>query len=117
VILAGSLLSAASCCALVAYALAGGRSPATVAVLFVPVNLGLGLRGPPGFMAAIAAAKGDDSRAAALVILAILLTTALGTVAAAPWVAGGLLPLALVAATISVASPAILLTAARSSRP
>ena len=117
VILAGSLLSAASCCALVAYALAGGRSPATVAVLFVPVNLGLGLRGPPGFMAAVAAAKGDDSRAAALVILAILLTTALGTVAAAPWVAGGLLPLALVAATISVASPAILLTAARSSRP
>ncbi|AEG91719.1 MFS transporter [Ramlibacter tataouinensis] len=108
VVLAGSLLSAAGCCALLAYALAGGRDALAVALLFIPVNLGLGLRGPPGFLLAIVAAQGDDSRAAALVVLATLLTTALGTVAVAPWIARGLVPLAAVAAAISLASVAVL---------
>lgn len=103
-IVAGSAVSAAGCCALLLYAAAGGRSPLAMALLFVPVNLGLGLRGPPGFYQAMAAAGGDDSRAAALVILAVLLTTAVGTALAAPWVATGLLPLSAIAAAISVAS-------------
>lgn len=103
-IMAGSLLSAAGCCAILAYAIAGGRQPLVVALLFIAVNLGLGLRGPPGFYQAIASAGGDDSRASALVILAILLTTAAGTALAAPWVAVSLLPLAAIAAAISVAS-------------
>ena len=101
---AGTLVSAAGCCALLAYAAADGRSPFVMALLFVPVNLGLGLRGPPGFYQAIAAAGGDDSRAAAMVALAILLTTAAGTALAAPWVATGLLPLSAIATGISVAS-------------
>lgn len=101
----GSTLSAAGCCVLLAYAALGGGSPLAMALLFIPVNLGLGLRGPPGFYQAIAAAGGDDSRAAALVILAILLVTAAGTALAAPWVASGLLPLAAIAAAISVTSP------------
>ena len=103
-ILTGPIVSAAGCCALLVYAAADGRSPFVMALLFVPVNLGLGLRGPPGFYQAIAAAGGDDSRAGALVVLAVLLTTAAGTALAAPWVSTGLMPLAMIATTISVAS-------------
>jgi MFS transporter, DHA1 family, multidrug resistance protein len=109
VVLAGSLVSATGCLALLLYALAGGREPLVVALLFVPVNLGLGLRGPPGFLRAILAAQGDDSRAAALVILAILLTTAIGTVLVAPWIHLGLVPPALAATLLSGGSVAVLL--------
>jgi MFS family permease len=104
IILFGSALSALGALALLAYALAGGSSPLAMALLFVPVNMGLGLRGPPGFFQAIVAGGDDNARAAALVILFILLITAGGTVLVAPWIAAGLLPLALVAASISSAS-------------
>lgn len=105
----GSLLSAAGIAAILAYALAGGKDPVLVASLFVPVNLGLGLRAPPGSYQAIAAAEGDDARAAALMILAVLLVTAAGTVGVAPWIEGGLVPLALAALAISLASVVVLL--------
>ena len=65
VILAGSALSAAGAWALFLYGAAGGGSPLAMAALFVPVNLGFGIRGPAGFYQAIVAADGDDSRAAA----------------------------------------------------
>jgi MFS transporter, DHA1 family, multidrug resistance protein len=110
VILAGSAVSAAGTWLLLAYGVAGGRTPLVMAALFVPVNLGFGLRGPAGFFQAIVAAGGDDSRAAAGVILAILLVAAGGTVAVAPWIATGLLPLALAAATLSTASVVMLFT-------
>ncbi|HWK15630.1 MAG TPA: MFS transporter [Rhizobiaceae bacterium] len=98
----GTLVAAAGTLLLLAYALAGGTTPLAVAALFVPVNVGLGLRGPAGFHCAILAARGDDARGAALVIVAILLTTALGTAAVAPFIAQGLLPL-----TIGAAAPAV----------
>jgi MFS family permease len=103
-ILIGSALSAAGALALLAYALAGGTWPTMLAILFVPVNLGLGLRGPPGFMQAVLAAHGDDARGSALVILFILLVTAGGTAAAAPFIMSGLPALAGFATAISVAS-------------
>jgi MFS family permease len=108
-ILLGSVLSAAGALGILGYALAGGAWPLMLAVLFVPVNLGLGLRGPPGFMQAVIAAHGDDARGAALVILFILLTAAGGTAAAAPFIMAGLPALAGFAATISVASVLCLL--------
>ena len=108
VVMAGSVLSAAGTLAILAYALSGHNDPRALALLFVPVNLGLGLRGPAGFFQAILAARGDDARGAALVILGILLTTALGTAGVAPWIAEGLLPLAAVAAVISLASVGVL---------
>lgn len=108
-ILLGSLLSAAGALGILFHALAGGGWPPMLAILFVPVNLGLGLRGPPGFMAAVLAAHGDDSRGAALVILFILLTAAGGTAAAAPFITHGLAPLAGFAAAISAASVLCLL--------
>ena len=108
-ILIGSALSAACALGLLAYALAGRGAPLMLAILFVPVNLGLGLRGPPGFMRAILAAHGDDARGAALVILFILLTAAAGTAAAAPFITEGLAPLAAFAAAISAGSVLCLL--------
>jgi MFS family permease len=103
VIFWGSLMSAAGLLVMFAYALSGGNQPLMLAFLFVPVNLGLGFRGPPGFFHAVLASHGDDARGAALVILAILLTTAAGTTAVAPLITEGLLALSAAAAAISVA--------------
>lgn len=109
VILGGSLVSAAGCVAILVHALAGGTSAAVVTALWVAVNGGFGLRGPAGFLRAIVAAGGDDSRAAALVILAILSSTALGTVVVAPWITLGLVPVAAVASALSLGSVAVLI--------
>ena len=103
-ILFGTFLSASGLLALVAYGLIGGTDPLALAILFVPVNLGLGLRGPPGFFRAILASNGDDARGAALVLVAILMTTATGTAVAAPFVTLGIAPLAGIAATVSCGS-------------
>ena len=108
-ILAGSVLSALGLAGLLAYGLSGGRTPLAIAALFVPVNLGLGFRGPPGFFRAVVASEGDDARGAALVILFILGTTAIGTAIAAPYVTLGLAPLAGIAAAVSCLSAALLL--------
>lgn len=113
VILAGSALSALGAGSILGYALAGGDSTLVVAGLFVPMNLGLGIRGPPGFLQAVVASNGDDARGAALVILAIFVTTALGTTLSAPWIEYGLAPLATIAATISFASVVLLLARQR----
>jgi uncharacterized membrane protein YoaK (UPF0700 family) len=68
--------------------------------LFFPMNIGLGLRGPPGFFQAIRAGGGDDERAASLTILAIMAVSAVGTALLAPFIRHGLAALA-AAATIS----------------
>lgn len=103
-ILFGSALSAAGLVGIFVYGLAGGAAPLVLAGLFVPVNVGLGFRGPPGFYRAILAAEGDDARGAAMVLVAILVVTALGTAAAAPFVTLGIAPLAAIAAALSCAS-------------
>ena len=116
-IMAGSALSAAGAAGILVYALAGGVDPLVITALFVPVNLGLGLRGPPGFFRAVLASHGDDARGAALVILAILLAAAGGTAIAAPFITLGLVPLALVAAAISAVSVLLLLVMPRLALP
>jgi hypothetical protein len=107
-ILSGTALSALGLLGLFAYGAAGGTETLAVTALFVPVNLGLGLRGPPGFFRAILASDGDDARGAALVILFILATTATGTAIAAPLVTAGIAPLAGVAAAVSCLSVLLL---------
>ncbi|BCH33858.1 MFS transporter [Mesorhizobium sp. L-8-10] len=103
----GTLLSAAGAVAMLAYALAGGDDTLVVTALFIPFNTGLGLRGPPGFHLAVVAARGDDARGAALVVVAILVTTAVGTAAVAPFITAGLMPLAMGAAVLALASVAL----------
>lgn len=108
-ILTGSVLSALGLLGLAVYGASGGTGTLVITAVFVPVNLGLGLRGPPGFFRAIIASNGDDARGAALMILAILATTAIGTAIAAPFVTAGIAPLAMVAAGFSCLSVLLLL--------
>jgi len=99
-IMFGTALAAAGAAAMLIYGLMGGVAPLVITALFVPINTGLGLRGPPGFFRAIVASHGDDARGSALVILAIMIATAAGTAAVAPFIEGGLVPVALAALTM-----------------
>ena len=105
-IVGGTAVAAVAALAILAYALSGGRNPSALIPPWIVWNLGFGLRGPPGFLQAVIAARGDDSRGSALVILAILLTAALGAALAAPYVASGLTGAAAVAAAIEVGAVA-----------
>lgn len=90
----GTWFAAAGALGQFAYALSGGTSALVITVLFVPVNSGLGLRGPPGFFRAILASHGDDARGSALVILFVLASAALGTASVSPWIEHGTVPVA-----------------------
>jgi hypothetical protein len=105
----GTALALAASLAILAYALPGGRDPMVVVALFVPMNLGLGLRGPPGFLRAIVAARGDDARGAALVFLATMLVSTAGTALLAPFITTGLPALAGAAAAVHAAALIFLL--------
>jgi MFS family permease len=109
----GTLTSTAGGVAIALYALAGGTGTFAIAAPWVLVNVGLGLRGPPGFHRAIVAAGGDDARGSALVILGVLGTTAAGTAAVAPMIEAGLLPLATAAAACHLAALACLVALPR----
>ena len=95
VIWMGSSLMAASALFIVIFALMDSRQMIVLAVLFVPMNLGLGLRGPPGFFQALVSAGENDARGGAMVIVLVLALVALGTALVAPWIIIGPLPLAL----------------------
>lgn len=111
-ILTGTLLAAFGAVGIFAYGLAGGTRIAVVILLFLFVNLGLGVRGPPGFHAAIVAAE-DDARGAALVMVAILLTTALGTAAVAPFIRHGLVAIGAGGALLACAAVGVLVVGGR----
>ncbi|MBT6586477.1 MAG: MFS transporter [Gammaproteobacteria bacterium] len=101
----GSGLSAIGSVAILIYALVTlNREPAMLWILFAIVNLGLGVRGPPGFYQAIIASGDNDARGAALVILLVFATTSIGTALLAPFITLGLLPLAATAAVVSVSA-------------
>ena len=105
----GSGLAATGSVAILIYALVTpNREPAMLWILFAFVNLGLGIRGPPGFYQAIIASGDNDARGAALVILLVFATTSIGTALLAPFITLGLLPLASTAATVSVSALVVL---------
>jgi predicted MFS family arabinose efflux permease len=104
----GTMLAAVGSAGQLAYALAGGVETLVITALFMPVNIGLGLRGPPGFYRAVLASRGDDARGSALVVLGILGTSAAGTTFAAPLIEEGTVPLASVALAIHLAAAASL---------
>lgn len=89
----GTLTAALGAIGLLAFALAGGGNIRSVTALFLLLNTGVALRGPPGFHRAIIASR-DDARGAALTAMAILLTVSGGTALIAPFIAHGLVPLA-----------------------
>jgi predicted MFS family arabinose efflux permease len=107
-IASGTALATAGAAAMLAYALAGGTSALAVTALFVPVGIGLGLRGPPGFYRAVLASRGDDARGSAIVILATMAATAGGTAIVATFIERGLVPLAAATFVLEVAALACL---------
>ncbi len=107
-IVGGTAVAATAALAILAYALLGGRNPSALIPPWIVWNLGFGLHGPPGFLQAVIAARGDDAPGAALVVLATLLTAALGAAVTAPFVATGLTGVAAVAAAIEGAALATL---------
>lgn len=100
----GTILAAAGATCQLAYALMGGSQPWVITTLFLPVNIGLGVRGQGGFYRAIMAAQGDDARASALVMLAIFGVASGGTAIAALWIERGMIPLAAIACAIHLAA-------------
>jgi len=109
-ILFGSFLTAFGCLAILFFSIFGNGDPRWLWLLFAPVNLGLGLRGPPGFYQAVVAAGDNDSRGAALLILFILGIAALGTALVAPFISQGLIVLGIATSVIACSSVLIFLT-------
>lgn len=109
VILTGTGMAALSALALLAYGLTGGTNTLMLPLLFTPMAIGLGLRGPIGFYRGILASGANNARGSALIVFFIFMITTLGTVIAAPIIAAGLAALAFVATAIHLLSVVLLL--------
>ena len=107
VIWAGTILALLGATVLLGYALSGINNPAHLKGLFWVLNVGLGVRGGPGFVRALSAADGDDDRASALLIFFITAVAAGGTALVAPFITVGLV--ALTAAVFVIVLPSLLL--------
>jgi DHA1 family bicyclomycin/chloramphenicol resistance-like MFS transporter len=101
-ILAGTSLTAFGCVGIFCLGFISNPPIAVLWLLFICVNSGLGIRGPAGFFNALHAAGENESRGSALIILLIMATTALGTIAVAPFVEEGLIEVGALATCIAV---------------
>lgn len=108
-LLLGTVLSWISSVLLVVYSIFGNNDPNWILVIFPLMNLGLGLRGPTGFLKGIIAANGDDNRGASLIFLSIITITAGGTALIAPFLHFGLISLSLFVAGLHAAACLLLL--------
>lgn len=103
-ILLGSSISAFGCIGIFFLGLYATPPIPVLWLLFVFVNLGLGIRGPVGFFKALQASGDNESRGSALVVLFIMLTAALGTAAVAPFVEDGLMEVGALAGSVAILS-------------
>lgn len=101
-ILAGTSLTAFGCLGMFCLGFISNPPIAALWLLFIFVNSGLGIRGPAGFFNALHAAGENESRGSALIILFIMATTALVTIAVAPFVEEGLMEVGALAACIAL---------------
>jgi len=90
------------------YACLGGTNTLVYMLFFIPVNAGLGIRGPVGFHQAVVCAKGNESRGAAVILLATFSAAAVGTALAAPFVAESMIVLAAISFSLLLASALLL---------
>jgi MFS family permease len=101
-IMAGTSLTAFGCLGIFCLGFIGNPPVAALWLLFIFVNSGLGIRSPAGFFNALHAAGENESRGSALIILFIMSTTALGTIAVAPFVEQGLMEVGALASGIAM---------------
>jgi len=104
IIFFGAAMALASGATILAYALAGGNDSTLLPALFLPMNVGLGLRGPLGFYRGIVASGTNSARGSALIVFFILAMTSLGTIIAAPLINQGLWALSAVSCAIHALS-------------
>ncbi|MFL9888888.1 hypothetical protein PQR66_38115 [Paraburkholderia agricolaris] len=76
VISLGTTLAAISALALLAYGITGGMNTSMLPVLFTPMAIGFGLRGPTGFYRGIVASGSNSARGSALIVFFIFTMTA-----------------------------------------
>ena len=108
VIWAGTALAVIASFLMLIYAVFGGQNALVVAGLFAPLNMALGLRGPPGFLRAIIAGGGQDDRASSLLVLAIFASVSAGTAILAPFVDKGMLEVAILVLAMELGSLVLL---------
>lgn len=94
-ILAGAALQMLAAAIMLAQALADQRSLGLLIAAWAVFCGGLGLRGPSLMSRTLSLAVGNPGKAAGVVMTAAFGATALATMAVAPFLAGGLLPVAL----------------------
>ncbi|UTW54844.1 MFS transporter [Kordiimonas sp. SCSIO 12610] len=109
IIWVGSFVSVAGCSILTAYAIWGRNDPDDLKYMFWVLNVGLGIRGGPGFVRALMAAGENDEKSSALMILGIFGVTSIGTAIVAPFLEHGLIASALGALLIT--APTLILMA------
>ncbi len=107
VIMAGTIIALAGSLALLGYALFGVNDPGHLKYLFWLLNVGLGIRGGPGFVRALSAADGDDDRASALLIFFVTMIASGSTALVAPFITLGLWTLTIV--VFAIVLPSLLL--------
>jgi DHA1 family bicyclomycin/chloramphenicol resistance-like MFS transporter len=108
IIFFGTAMALASGATILAYALAGGNDSTLLPALFLPMNVGLGLRGPLGFYRGIVASGTNSARGSALIVFFILAMSSLGTIIAAPLIDQGLWALGAVSCAIHALSVGLL---------
>lgn len=104
----GTALFAVSASAIALYGFAGGTNPFVIIALFVPMNLGFGLRGPTGFYLAMKHTEEEQSRGSATILLMCFGFTAIGNLLAAPTLTSGFFVLASIAALFTIVATLLL---------
>ncbi|MDR3496110.1 MAG: MFS transporter [Ancalomicrobiaceae bacterium] len=105
----GSSLTVGGLAGLLVWALFGAGDAIWIVPFWIVVNIGFGSRGPTGYFYAVKAARGDDARGSALVMLIFLGMSSAATAAVAPVITLGLVPVAATAAGIAALGLAVML--------
>jgi len=107
IIWTGTIVSVIGGSVLTLYALYGPNDPGDLVYMFWILNVGLAIRGGPGFMRAIMSAGDDDERASALMILGIFGIASAATAIVAQFLEYGLIASAV--GTLSLSAPGLFL--------
>lgn len=94
VIMVGTCLALSSAIALTGYGMLNGTGTYTLAALFAPMGIAIGLRGPTGFYRGIVISGDNNARGAALIAFFTFATMTLGSLVSAEFITYGLTALA-----------------------